>query len=61
MFSLIYSAIDMALPAFTAERRAAEGGGCGADAAGHLPRSIIISCPHGAQQQTRRTPLLRSF
>jgi len=61
MFSLIYSAIDMALPAFTAERRAAEGGGCSADAAGHLARSIIISCPHGAQQQTRRAPLLRSF
>jgi len=46
------------LPAFAAERRAA---------APLLPRarrpplSIDISCPRGAQQQTRRTPLLLSI
>jgi len=35
---------------------------CGAVAAGHRrpPLSIDISCPHGAQQQTRRTPMLMS-
>jgi len=26
----------------------------------HLPLSIDVSYPHGAQQQTRRTPLQRS-
>jgi len=26
-----------------------------------VPLSIDISCPHGAQQQTRRTPLLLSI
>ena len=30
-------------------------------AAGRPPLSIDISCPPGAQQQTRRTPLLRSI
>jgi len=51
----------MALPAFAAERRAAAMC-CGAIAAGRPapPLSIDISYPHGAQQQTRRTPLLRS-
>jgi len=50
----------MALPAFAAERRAAALC-CGAVAARRpaLPLSINISCPHGAQQQTRHTPLLR--
>jgi len=43
----------MALPAFAAERRAA------ALCCGPVPLSINISCPHGAQQQTRHTPLLR--
>jgi len=35
---------------------------CGAAAAGRRrpPLSIDVSYPHGAQQQTRRTPLLRS-
>jgi len=49
----------MTLPAFAAERRAATPG-CGAAAAGHPALSIDIFCAHGAQQQTRRTPLLRS-
>jgi len=43
----------MALSTFAAERRAA-------DAVGHpAPTgvSIDITCPYGAQQQTRRTPL----
>jgi len=49
----------MALPAFAAERRAAAllllGARC-------PPLSVdrLISCPHTAQQQTRRTPLLLS-
>ena len=36
---------------------------CGAVAAGHRrpPLSIDISCPHGAQQQTHRTPMLMSI
>jgi len=48
----------MTLPAFAAERRAAAPG-CGAAAAGRLALSIDIFCAYGAQQQTRRTPLLR--
>jgi len=43
------SSVNVTLPAFAAERRAA------------APLlSIDISRPHGAQQQTRRTPPLRS-
>jgi len=38
----------MTLPAFAAERRRRQ-------------PSIDISCPQGAQQQTRRTPLLLSI
>jgi len=38
------------LPAFATERRAAE-----------LLLSIEISCSHGAQQQTGRTPLMLSI
>jgi len=38
---------NMTLPAFAAERRRL--------------LSIDISCPQGAQQQTRRTPLLLSI
>jgi len=49
----------MTLPAFAAERRAAAPG-CGAAAAGRLALLIDIFCPYGDQQQTRRTPLLRS-
>jgi len=50
----------MTLPAFAAERRAAAPG-CGAVAAAGRPApSIDIFCAYGAQQQTRRTPLLRS-
>jgi len=48
----------MTLPAFAAERRAAALG-CGAAAAGRPALSIDIFCAYGAQQQTRRTPLLR--
>ena len=55
VFSLAYSAVNVALPAFAAERRAAPPC-CGAFAAG---RPIDISCTRGAQQQTRRAPLLR--
>jgi len=43
---------------FAAERRAAAPG-CGAAAAGCPALSINIFCVYGAQQQTRRTPLLR--
>jgi len=42
----------MTFPVFAAERR------CGA-AAGRTALSIDIFCAYGAQQQTRRTPLLR--
>jgi len=49
----------MTLPALAAERRAAAPG-CGAAAAGRPALSIDIFCAYGAQQQTRRTPLLRS-
>jgi len=49
----------MTLPAFAAERRA-EAPGCGAAAAGRPALSIDIFCAYGAQQQTQRTPLLRS-
>jgi len=57
VFSLVNSAVNMTLPAFAAERRAAAPG-CGA-AAGRPALSIDIFCAYGAQQQTRRTPLLR--
>ena len=43
---------------FAAERRAADPG-CGAAAAGRPALSIDIFCAYGAQQQTRRTQLLR--
>jgi len=43
---------------FAAERRAAAPG-CGAAAARRPALSIDIFCAYGAQQQTRRTPLLR--
>jgi len=43
----------------SAERRAAAPG-CGAAAAGRPALSIDIFCAYGAQQQTCRTPLLRS-
>jgi len=48
----------MTLPAFAAERHAVAPG-CGAAAAGRPALSIDIFCAYGAQQQTRRTPLLR--
>jgi len=48
----------MTLTAFAAERRAAAPG-CGAAAAGRPALSNDIFCAYGAQQQTRRTPLLR--
>jgi len=46
----------MTLPAFAAERRAA----ATTVAAGRPALSIDIFCAYGAQQQTRRTTLLRS-
>jgi len=46
------------LPAFAAERRAAAPL---LPSARRPPLSIDISCPRGAQQQTRRTPLLLSI
>jgi len=49
----------MALPACAAERRAADPR-CGAVAAGRPALSINMSSLYGAQQQTRRMPLLRS-
>jgi len=58
VFSLVNSAVNMTLPAFAAERRAAARA-----AALLLPgarRCRSIFCAYGAQQQTRRTPLLRS-
>jgi len=58
VFSLVNSAVNMTLPAFAAERRAADPG-CSAAAAGRPVLSIDIFCAYGAQQQTRRTPLLR--
>ena len=58
VFSLVNSAVNMTLSAFAAERRAADSG-CGAAAAGRPALSIDIFCSYGAQQQTRRTPLLR--
>jgi len=57
VFSLVNSAVNMALPAFAAERRAAAPLLLGAR---RLPLSIDISFPHDAQQQTRCTPLLIS-
>ena len=48
------SALDMTLPAFTAERRRA----CSTTLAARPQLSIDICCPQGAQQQTRRPPLL---
>jgi len=49
----------MTLPTFAAERRAVAPG-CSAAAAGRPALSIDIFCTYGAQQQTRRMPLLRS-
>jgi len=57
VFSLVNAAVNVTLPAFAAERRAAALLLLGAR---RQPLSIDISCPHGAQQQTRRTPLLWS-
>jgi len=58
VFSLVYSAVNMTLPAFAAERCAAASG-CGATAARRAALSIDIFCAYGAQQQTHHTPLLR--
>jgi len=44
VFSLVNSTVNLALPAFAAERRAAA----------PLPLSIdVFSCPHSTQHQTR--------
>jgi len=56
VFSLVNSADNVTLPAFAAERRAAAPLLIGAR---RPPLSIAIFCVYGAQQQTRRTPLLR--
>jgi len=58
VFSLVNSAVNMTLPAFAAKCRAADPG-CSDAAAGRPALSIDIFCMNGAQQQTRRTPLLR--
>jgi len=51
VFSVVNSAVIVALPAFAAERRAAAPLLLGAQ---RSPLYYIdISCPHGAQQQTR--------
>jgi len=47
VFSLVNSAVNMTLPAFAAERRAAAPG-CGAAAAGRPALSIDIYCAYGA-------------
>jgi len=61
VFGLVNSAANMALPAFAAERRAAARSAASLLLGAGAPLlSIDISFPHGAQQQTRRTPLLRS-
>jgi len=56
VFSLVNSAVNVTLPAFAAERRAA----VLLLGVRRPPLSINISCSHGAQQQSRGTPLLRS-
>ena len=60
LFSVVNTAVNMALPAFAAERRAAARGSAPSLLRGHSPLWIDISCQHGTQQQTRHTPLLRS-
>jgi len=55
VFSLLNSAVNMALPAFAAEHRAAARW-----APGVCRCQSISPASTGAQQQTRRTPLLRS-
>jgi len=55
--------VDVTLPAFAAERRDAaslllSAGACCTAPAARPQLSIGIYCPHGAQQQTRSTPLL---
>ena len=52
VFSLLNSAVNMTLPAFAAERRAAASG-CGAAAARRPALSMDIFCAYGAQQQMR--------
>jgi len=52
VFGLVSSAVNMTLPAFAAERRAAAPLLLGA----RRTLSIDISYPRGTQQQTRRTP-----
>jgi len=55
VFSLVNSADNMTLPTLAADCCAVAPLLLGAR---HSPLSINISCPHGAQQQTRCTPLL---
>jgi len=57
VFSLVNSSVNTTLPAFAAECHAAALG-CGAVAAGR-PASVAVDRSF-AQQQTCRTPLLRS-
>jgi len=55
VFSLVDSAVHVALPAFAAERRAARTRAAAPLLLGARRPSIDISCPHGAHQQTHRT------
>jgi len=55
VFSLVNSAVNMTLPAFPVVCRSAAPLLLSAGA--YCRVSIEISCPWGAQQQTRRTPL----
>jgi len=50
----------MTLPAFAAERRRLLHSAAAAAGRPAVQQSIDISCAPGAQQQTHRTPLLRS-
>jgi len=59
------SVVNVTLPAFAAERRAAaplllSAGACCTAPAARPQLSIDIFCPQCVQQQTRRTPLLLS-
>jgi len=58
VFSLVNLAVNITLPAFAAECSAAAPGYSAA--AGRPVLSINIFCAYGAQQHSRRTPLLHS-
>jgi len=60
VFSLVNSAVNVTLIARICYWAPCCGPGCGAAAAGCPALSIDIFWAYGTQQQTRRTPLLRS-